>query len=112
MFFVNVTDPVVLLIAVFLIVCLIYLGKEAKNAYIPMMALLVFLVLLIMHGIQFLTLQEQFSELRILLSRCLLIDFIMIFLTYISYLWVDEVEAVAKKKKSISNTLQWFWKKV
>lgn len=112
MFFVNITDPWVLLISVFLIVCLIYLGREAKNAYIPMMALLVFLVLLVMHAIQYLTLAEQFSQLQRLLSRCLLIDFIMIFLTYISYLWVDEIEAVAKKKKSISNTLQWFWKKV
>lgn len=112
MFFVNVTDPWVLVISVFVIICLIYLGKEAKNAYIPLIALVVFLILLVLHGIQYMTLPLQFEELAPLLGRCLLIDFVMIFVTYISYLWIDDIEAKEKKKKSINNSLEWFWKKV
>lgn len=112
MFFINVVDLWVLLISIFVIICLIYLGKEAKNANIPLIALIVFLVMLIMHGIQFLTLPIQYEELAPLLARCLLVDFVMVFLTYISYLWVDDIEAKAKKKKSIDNSLEWFWKKV
>ena len=36
----------------------------------------------------------------------------MIFISYASYLWVDDVETKAKKKKSIDNSLEWFWKNV
>ena len=39
-------------------------------------------------------------------------DFSFILLSYISYLWVDEVEAKYKNKKSIDNSLSWFWNKV
>lgn len=112
MFLINVTDPWVLLISVFVILCLLYLGKEAKNAYLPLLALIVFLILLVMHGIQFLTLPVQYEILAPVIARCLLVDFVMIFLTYISYLWIDEIEAKEKKKKSIDNSLEWFWKKV
>ena len=53
MFLVNIANPGVLLVALYLTICLIYLGKEAKNAYVTLLPLLVFLVLLVMHGIQF-----------------------------------------------------------
>ena len=40
------------------------------------------------------------------------IEAIMILLSYISYLWVDDIEAKEKNKKSIDNSLDWFWKKI
>lgn len=112
MFLINVANPWVVLVSVFIIICLIYIGKEAKNAYVPLMGLIVFLILLIMHGIQFLILPMQYQEMAGPLGKCLLVDFVMIFLTYISYLWIDDIETKAKNKKSISNSLDWFWKNV
>ena len=112
MFLINVADPWILLLSLFLTICLIYIGKEAKNAYVPMIALVVFLILLVMHGIQFLILPVQYEDMMPTLSKCLAVDFIMIFISYISYMWVDDIETKAKKKKSIDNSLEWFWKKV
>lgn len=112
MIFINVATPWALLIALFLTICVIYIGKEAKNAYVPMMALIIFLIMLVMHGMEFLTLPAQHADLVPQLSKCLLIDFVMIFVSYSAYLWVDDIEAKEKKKKSISNTLDWFWKNV
>lgn len=112
MFFINVANPGALLISIFVIICLIYIGKEAKNAYVPMMALIVFLILLVMHGIQFLILPAQYESMIPELSRCLAVDFTMILVSYLSYLWVDDIETKAKKKKSIDNSLEWFWKNV
>lgn len=109
MFFINIANPGVLLVALFLTICLIYLGKEAKNAYVTLLPLVVFLILLVMHGIQF---SIEGVEIAPSLARCLLVDFVMILLSYISYLWIDDIEAKAKKKKSISNSLDWFWKNV
>lgn len=112
MFLVNVANPWVLLLSLFIMICLIYIGKEAKNAYVPMMALIVFLILLLMHGIQFLILPVQYENMIPQISSCLLVDFLMIFISYASYLWIDDIEAKAKKKKSIDNSLEWFWKNV
>ncbi len=112
MFFINVANPWVLLLSLFLVICVIYIGKEAKNAYVPMTGLVVFLILLIMHGIQFLILPAQYEYMLPDISKCLLVDFLMIFLSYMSYLWIDDIEAKAKKKKSIDNSLEWFWKNV
>ncbi len=112
MFLINISNPWILLISLFLTVCLIYIGKEAKNAYVPLVSLVVFLILLVMHGIQFLILPVQYETMGPILVRCLLVDFIMIFLAYMSYLWIDDIESKAKKKKSIDNSLEWFWKNV
>lgn len=112
MFFINVADPWILLLSLFITMCLVYIGKEAKNAYVPLMALIVFLILLILHGIQLLILPVQYESMVGALSKCLLVDFVMIFIAYASYLWVDDVETKAKKKKSIDNSLEWFWKNV
>jgi uncharacterized protein YhhL (DUF1145 family) len=106
MFFINIANPWIIIVSLFVTICLVYIGKEAKNAYIPMMALIVFLILLIMHGIQIIFLPTIYSDLVPELSKCLAIDFVMI------YLWVDDIETKEKNKKSIDNSLEWFWKNV
>lgn len=112
MFFVDVTNPIILLVTLFLIICLIYLGKEAKNAYLPVLSLIACLILLVMHGIQFLTLPLQYADYTSIIAKCLAVDFVLIFISYISYLWIDDIESKAKNKKSIDNSLEWFWKNV
>ena len=39
-------------------------------------------------------------------------DLIFTFLSFISYLWIDDIEAKANKKKIIDNSLDWFWSKI
>lgn len=100
MFFINMVDPWSLLIALFLTVCFMYIGKEAKKSYVPLMPLIVYLIILIMHTIQYifkLPIQEENSFLVI--SQCILIDCILIFTSYISYLWINEIEGKSKIKK-------------
>lgn len=112
MFLINVANPWVILISIFLVVCLLYIGKEAKNAYVPLIPLIVFIILLVMHGIQYLSLPMQYEAMAPQVALCLAVDFVFILLSYISYLWVDDIETKAKKKKSIDNSLEWFWKSV
>lgn len=112
MFLVNVANPWILLVCVLLTMCFLYIGKESKNAYVSLLPLVVFIIMLVMHGIQFLILPIQYEQMAPALGKCLAVDFIMILLSYICYLWVDDIEAKAKKKKSIDNSLEWFWKNV
>ena len=104
----DMTNSINILLSLIFAVCLIYLGVEVKRSIAPAISLAVFIVLLVIHAVQFSIYPESAS----LLLKCISMDFIFIFLTYISYLWVDDIEAKARKKKSIDNSLDWFWKKI
>ncbi len=111
MFFIDTSSPVVVLIALGLTLALIYIGKEAKNAYVPLVSLIAFLAVLVIHVVQY-TVLNAYSAYAEVIGKCLTVDFIMIFIAYMSYLWVDDIETKEKKKKSIDNSLDWFWKNV
>jgi hypothetical protein len=113
MYIIDVSDPITLLLLLTATILLIFLGKEIKKPAIPAIALVLFLIFVLMHSIQYATLtQENYEQYKIILSRCLTIDLTMIFITFFSYLWVDDIACKFYKKKSIDNSLDWFWGKV
>ena len=112
MFFIDTTNPIIILVSVVLTLALIYLGKEAKNSYLPLISLIAFLLVLVMHVVQYTILSNEYAVYAGIMGKCLGVDFIMVFVGYISYLWVDDIETKEKKKKSIDNSLEWFWKNV
>ena len=112
MFLVNLTNPITLLLVVIATVLLIFLGQEIKKSYVTVLPLITHLVLLITHTIQMLTLSEDYSYLFTTITRCIAIDFVLVFVSFFAYLWVDDIESKEMNKKSISNTLDWFWRKV
>ena len=113
MFVVNISEPITLLLLTIATVLLIFLGKEVKKSYIPAFALFAYLLLVVMHSVQLANLTEEFREVYYhLLIRCIAIDCIMIFISFFAYLWVDDIASKFYKKKSIDNSLDWFWNKV
>ncbi len=93
-------------------VLLIFLAQEIKKSYIGAIVLFAYLIILIIHVAQMATLSEEFRYLLTTLSRCIVIDFVFVLITFFAYLWVDDIEAKAEGKKSIDNSLDWFWRKV
>ena len=113
MFIIDLTNPVTLVLLTLATALLIFLGKEVKKPYVPALALIFYLVLVIIHSVQLATLPELNSEeIRATLFGCLSTDLIMIFVTFFGYLWIDDVSAKFYKKKSIDSSLDWFWNKV
>lgn len=112
MFLINVTSPMTLLLMVILTALLIYLGQEIKKSAIAAIPLIIHLILLIMHTVQLLTLSPQNSHLSGTIAGCLVVDFVFILVSFFAYLWVDDIEAKAMNKKSLDNSLDWFWKKI
>lgn len=111
MYIINLSQPYAMLGALMITLLCIILGKELKKSFIPAICLGVFLVLILVHTFQSITLTEEIIY-KPIITRSLGVDAIMIFLSYISYLWVDDIETKEKNKKSIDNSLEWFWKKV
>ena len=101
MFIFDISNPLTLILMLAATVLLVFLAQEVKKSYVAAIMLFVYLVILVMHVAQIAT-----------LSRCIAIDFVFVLITFFSYLWVDDIEAKTSGKKSIDNSLDWFWKKV
>ena len=112
MFLFDISNPLTLLLMLAATVLLIFLSQEVKKSYIGAISLFTYLIILVVHVAQIATLSEEFRYLLPTLSRCIVIDFIFVLITFFSYLWVDDIETKVKGKKSIDNSLEWFGKKV
>ena len=113
MYIFDVTEPLTLVLLLAATLLLIFLGKEIKKPHAPAVALIFFLVLVIIHSVQLATLPEiNYDANHSTLLGCLTVDLVMIFISFFAYLWVDDVASKFYKKKSIDNSLDWFWNKV
>ena len=113
MFIINISDPITLLLLLIATVLLIFLGKEIKKPHAPAATLIFFLLLVLMHSIQLCYIPESNYEMyHSMLLKCVTIDLVMVFITFFGYLWIDDISCRFYKKKSIDNSLDWFWKQV
>ena len=108
----NIANPFTLFLIVLAVVLLIFLGQEVKKSVAVAIPLFAFLILLIVHVAQIATLSAELAYLSSTLYKCIAIDFVFILITFFAYLWVDDIEAKANNKKSIDNSLDWFWKEI
>lgn len=110
MYIINLTSPYAMLGALVYTLFFIILGKKIKKSILPAIALFTFLILISVHTVQLTMLVDTIH--RSIVISSMTVDSVMLLLSYISYLWVDDIEAKAKNKKSIDNSLDWFWKKI
>lgn len=112
MFFINISNILTLILILLLTGLVIYLGKETKKSWIPALLMGLYIVLLLVYLVQLVYLPEGFADVGKSIGICMAIDFALIMVTYLSYLWIDDIEAKQNNQKSISNELDWLWKKV
>ena len=109
---INLTNPLVTILWLAFIVLSIFLGYEIKRAIAPAISLILSIALLVVHALQLFVFGGSYVQFQAALSTSMLYDFGFIIVTYLGYLWIDDVEAKFRNKKSISNSLDWFWSKV
>ena len=112
MFVFDITNPITLVLMLAATILLIFLAQEIKKSAISAIVLVAYIGILVVHVAQLTSLQEEFRYLSETLSRCIAVDFGFILVSFFAYLWTDDIEAKAKNKKSIDNSLDWFWKKI
>lgn len=108
---INLTEPFSLFIALLLFVLVLWFAYQSKKSVITGMMLFIFIAILVLHALEFtmgtLTTQGLSATLN-----SIVFDLVFIFLSFVSYLWIDDMEAKLKKKKSVDNSLDWFWSKI
>lgn len=109
---INFTNPFTILLALILFVLVLILGKETHKSAIIAIMLFVFLAILVGHSIELFTFKATEEAVYKSITTSLIVDFIFVFLSFISYLWIDDIQAKVEKKKSIDDSLSWFWAKV
>ena len=113
MYILNLTDPVTLILLLTATVLLIFLSRELKKPYVAVFPLAFFLGSVLIHSIQLAKIAELGNKLyRSILLGSIAVDLIMIFVAFFAYLWVDDIACRFYKKKSIDNSMDWFWKQV
>ena len=113
MFIFDLTNLLTLFLVLIATVLFIYLSQEVKRSMVAVIPLFAFLIDLIVHTIQILTLKDEFSYLYSKLCWNMALDFTFLLITFLAYLWADEVEAKEFNKKTIdSRGINWLWKKV
>ena len=109
---IDLSNPFNILVALVLYILVLFLAKEMKKSSVTCIMLLVFLTIIAGHCIEYVMVKDPTGEITTTLAHCIAVDFVFIFISFIAYLWMDDVEAKEKKLKSIDNSLEWFWKKV
>ena len=109
---IDFSNPVWVLVGVVVYVLLLILSRELKNSGIMSVALLSFLSLITVHCAEYLSVEHNHMEIMFKLYTCMIVDLTFIFLYFVGYLWMDEIESKEKKIKSIDDSLKMFWKKV
>lgn len=105
---IDISNPVTLILLLTVLVGVIFLGKSTKNSILSVIMLVVFLGLLIYYVV--LLRNPELMDIRTVIVNCMSINFIFLFISFISYLWIDDIEAKKKNRKSVDNSLDWFWR--
>ncbi len=109
---VDFTNPLNVLIALVIAVLVVILAKEIKRSNVTCIMLLSFLTLIVGHCIEYVAVNDPTGEITTTIANCIAVDFMFVLLSFLAYLWSDNIEAQDRKIKSIDNSLDWFWKKV
>lgn len=109
---INLSNPFNIIIALVLFILVLVLAKEIKRSNVTCIMLLVFLTILVGHCIEYVSVADSTGEITTIIANCIAVDFMFILLSFIAYLWTDNMEAKERKLKSIDNSLNWFWKKI
>lgn len=109
---INFANPIALLVVTLIYVLILILAKETKKSAITAVMLFAFSALLVIHSIMYITGNTLATDVLSDIAYTIVFDLIFVLLSFIAYLWVDDIEAKVKKKKSIDNSLDWFWNKV
>lgn len=109
---INFADPFTILVGVILFILVLWLARETKKSWIMGILLFIFIGLLIAHTVRFVNVSGQSQIIYKAVVNSITMDLVFIFLSFFTYLWVDDIEAKSGKKKSIDNSLDWLWKNV
>ena len=93
-------------------VALIAFARKVEKPIFTGLLIVINLALLLYHS-YVLNQLPAFMEAQISQTYlCLAMDFLWLLISFLGYLWIDDIRAVKFHKKSYDNSMSWFWNKL
>ena len=103
---------IVVLAVTTITVLLIILGRKLGLSVVPGRATIENLVFLVYHSLKLDSIADGNSLSTSMEYNYLLVGFALLLISFIAFLWVDDIVAKKKNKKSYDDSLSWFWDKI
>ena len=103
------SEPITLLVVTVFTTVLIVLGRKLEEPILPGLVVLYAVGLLIYHSLNLNGIEPDIAP---AVYFSIAVDMVTLFLGYISYLWIDDLSAQKRNKKSYGEALSWFWDKI
>ena len=108
----NIPVFIVVLAVTTITVLLIILGRKLELSVLPGIATIENLVFLVYHSLKLDSIADGNSLSTSMEYNYLLVGFALLLISFIAFLWVDDIVAKKKNKKSYDDSLSWFWDKI
>ena len=108
----NTSNPLAIVILTLLVALIIFLARKSEKEVILIVEMVCVILLLVYHSVYLDSLVSTQEELISQTYHCLAVDLILLLISFISFLWVDDIVAKKKKLKSYDDSLSWFWNKL
>ena len=110
-FILNTANPIMIIAILVIISLIIVFSRKTEMAWPLIITMVGVTGYLIYHSVKLDNL-EKGSELISNVYHCIACDLIYMLISFISYLWIDDIVAKKKKLKSYDDSLSWFWHKL
>lgn len=87
-------------------------ARKVEKPIFPGVLIVVNLFLLLYHTYVLNTLPAYLEQRISQTYLCLAMDFLWLLISFLGYLWIDDIRAVKFNKKSYDNSMSWFWNKL
>ena len=109
--FLNTSNPLMIFSITIIIALVIFISRKSEMTWPLIIAMVAIIGFLIYHTVSIDNLQKGSEEMSIV-YHCIACDLIFLLISFMSYLWVDDIMAKNKKLKSYDDSLSWFWDKL
>lgn len=110
---VNFSNPMTIGLITILVALLILLSRKIQKSYIMGIVLVTFLVITVGHTVSFFMIPNIEKSIEKMYVSSILMDLVFVFLSFISYIWMDDIQAKKENKKVVMKSgLDWFWSKL
>lgn len=105
-------NPILIIFVTLAIAGTIMFAKKVEKPLIAAVLIIANLALLIYHTCVLNSIPSELVDAISDIYLCIAMDFLWLLISFLAYLWIDDITARKFNKKSYDNSLSWFWEKL
>lgn len=110
--FLNTSNHIEIIIITLATVGIITLARKTEKPFFMAGLIILHLAMLLYHSYVLNRLPAIYEEQISNVYLCLAMDFLWLLLSFLGYLWIDDIRGIKLNKKNYDNSMAWFWNKI